>query len=205
MTQTSGLQTTTTNEENVPEPAQPGTTPSRRIFNPIQKDAITFVRTAEETGGAYSLADMEVSPGGGNILHYHTTFAEHFTVVSGEFGVQIGKDRFVLKPGESALAPAMAVHRWYNNTQQIATVRIELRPGNTGFERSLQIAYGLARDGLSNRKGVPKSIVHTALLIELSDTNVPGFLSVVAPLLRVIAKRARRKGIERELVDRYCR
>ena len=205
MTQTSGPQTTTTNEENVREPAQPGTTSSRRIVNPIQKDAITFVRTAEETGGAYSLLDMEVSPGGGNILHYHTTFAEHYTVTSGEFGVRIAKDSFVLKPGESAVAPTMAVHRWVNNTGQTASVRIELRPGNTGFERSLQIAYGLARDGLSNRKGVPKSLVHTALLIELSDTNVPGFISFIAPLLRVIAKRARRKGIERELVERYCR
>ncbi len=163
------------------------------------------MRTAEETGGVYSLLDMEVAPGGGNILHYHATFAEHFTVTSGEFGVRIAKDSFVLKPGESAVAPAMALHRWFNNTGQTANVRIELRPGSTGFERSLQIAYGLARDGLCNKKGLPKSIVHTALLLDLSDSNLPGFFSVVAPLLRVIARRARRKGIERELVDRYCR
>ena len=205
MTQTSGPQTTTTNEENVPEPAQPGTTSSRRIFNPIQNDAITFVRTAEETDGAYSLMDMEVAPGGGNLLHYHATFAEHFTVTSGEFGVQIAKDSFVLKPGESAVAPAMTVHRWYNNTNQTATVRIELRPGSTGFERVLQIVYGLARDGLSDKKGLPKSLAHKAILLELGDTNLPGFASMIVPLLRMIARRARRKGIERELVERYCR
>lgn len=206
MTQTSGPQMTTTDDErNLPEPAQPGTAPSRRIVNPIQNDAMTFVRTAEETGGAYSLMDMEVAPGGGLLLHYHATFAEHFTVTSGEFGVQIAKDSFVLKPGESAVAPAMTVHRWYNNTNQTATVRIELRPGSTGFERFLQILYGLARDGLCDKKGLPKSLVYKAILMELADTNVPGFFSAVAPLLRMIARRARRKGIERELVDRYCR
>ncbi len=203
MTQTSGPQTTSTNEEKVPEPAQPGTTPSRRIFNPIQKDAITFVRTAEETGGAYSLLDMEVAPGGGNLLHYHGSFAEHFTVTSGEFGVQIAKDSFVLKLGESAAAPAMTPHRWYNNTGQTATVRIELRPGSTGFERGLQIVYGLAHDGLSDKKGLPKSLVHKAIVLELIDTNLPGFASLIAPLLRAIARRARRKGIERELLERY--
>ncbi len=124
---------------------------------------------------------------------------------NGEFGVQVGKDAYVLKPGESAVAPAMSVHRWYNATQQTAVVRVELRPGSTGFERVLQIAYGLARDGLSDKQGLPKSIVHKAILLQLSDTNVPGFFSVIAPVLRLIAKWARRKGVERALVERYCR
>ncbi len=177
----------------------------RRHYNPIQKDAVTFLQTAEETNGEYSLLEMEVAPGGGNILHYHKTFAEHFTVVTGEFGVQVGKDVRVLKPGESAVAPAGSLHRWYNTTQQPAIVRVELRPASPGFERALQIAYGLARDGLSNKQGLPKSISHMALLVELSDTNVPGLFSAIAPLLRVLARRARRKGVERELVERYVR
>ncbi len=177
----------------------------RRIYNPIQKDAAIFLQTAEETNGEYSLLDLEVAPGGGNMLHYHATFAEHFTVLSGEFGVQVGKNRFVLQPDESAVAPPMAVHRWYNNTQQTAIVRVELRPGSTGFERCLQIGYGLARDGLTDKQGLPKSLVHKALLLQLADTNVPGFFTIIAPALRMIAKRARRKGIERELIARYCR
>lgn len=178
---------------------------SRRIYNPIQKDAVTFLQTAEETNGAYSLLEMEVAPGGGNDLHFHSSFAEKFTVISGEFGVQVGKEAFSLKSGESATAPKMSLHRWFNNTSEMAIVRVELTPGNTGFERSLRIAYGLAQDGLMNDKGIPKNIAHLALLIELADTGLPGIFSVIAPLMRLIAARARRRGVEQELIKRYCK
>jgi mannose-6-phosphate isomerase-like protein (cupin superfamily) len=205
MTNARSLAAHITNIGDTPSRAHLDTTQSRRIYNPVQKDAVTFLKTSEETGGACTVLDMEVAPGGGNKLHYHTTFAEHFTVVSGEFGVQIGKEHFTLKPGESTVVPVMARHRWYNTGQQTALVRVELRPGNLGFERSLQIAYGLARDGFMNKQGLPKSIVHLALLVELADTGVPGFFSFIAPLMRMIAKRARRNGVERALIERYCR
>lgn len=177
----------------------------RRHYNPVQKDAVTFVQTAEESAGTQTLIDMEVAPGGGNFLHYHRTFAEHFTVLSGQLGVQIGNEQFTLKPGESAVAPIGSLHRWFNPTSEVAFVRVELVPGSRGFERSLQIAYGLARDGLVNNKGLPKSMAHMALLIELSDTGVPGLFSAIAPIMRMIAERARRKGVERQLIERYCR
>ncbi|MBX3063807.1 MAG: cupin domain-containing protein [Anaerolineae bacterium] len=178
---------------------------TRRIYNPIQKDAATFLQTSEETNGAMSLLEIEVAPGGGNALHYHTSFAEKFTVISGEFGVQVGKEAFALKPGESATAPKMSLHRWFNNTSEMAVVRVELTPGNAGFERSLRIAYGLATDGLVNDKGIPKNIAHLALLIELSDTGMPSIFSLIKPVMRRIAASARRRGIEQELIQRYCK
>lgn len=176
----------------------------RRIYNPVQKDAAIFVQTSEESGGVQTILDLEIAPGGGNSLHYHKTFAERFTVISGEFGVQVGAEHFTLKPGATALAPMMTLHRWYNTSAETAMVRVELLPGNTGFERSLQILYGLARDGLVNKQGLPKHITHLALLLELSDTGLPGLASAIAPIMRVIARYARRKGIERELIARYC-
>jgi hypothetical protein len=138
------------------------------------------------------------------MLHYHTTFAEHFTVVSGEFGVQIGKETFALQPGKAATVPPLVLHRWYNNTGDTAIVRVELRPGNSGFERTLQISYGLANDGLVNQQGLPKSIVHLAILADMSDSVVPGFFARILPIMRLIARHARRTGVERELIERYC-
>ena len=176
----------------------------RRVYNPVQKDAATFLELAEETNGARTLLELEVAPGGGNGLHYHTSFAEHFTAVSGELRVQVGKQEFVLQPGQSAVAPPMALHRWYNPSQQTVTALVELRPGNTGFERSIQIAYGLARDGLMNKHGTPTSMVHLALLVEASDSGLPGIFSMLAPLMRGLAAWGRRRGIERELIERYC-
>jgi quercetin dioxygenase-like cupin family protein len=174
------------------------------MYNPVQKDATTFLQTSAATNGACTVLELEVAPGGGNMLHYHTTFAEHFTVVSGEFGVQIGKETFALKPGEAATVPPHVLHRWYNTTGELAIVRVALHPGHAGFERTLQISYGLAGDGLVNQQGLPKNIVHLALLADISDTIVPGFFARILPVLRMIARHARRSGVERKLIERYC-
>ena len=37
----------------------------RRIYNPVQKDAATFLETSEETSGARSLIKVEVASDGG--------------------------------------------------------------------------------------------------------------------------------------------
>ena len=37
----------------------------RRIYNPIQKDYATFLKTSEETGGERTVIEIEVAPGGG--------------------------------------------------------------------------------------------------------------------------------------------
>ena len=57
---------------------------NRTIENPIIRDKIAFVRTTEETGGGVSEIIVELSVGGGNEPHYHTTFAESFTPIEGE-------------------------------------------------------------------------------------------------------------------------
>ncbi|MCA1716724.1 MAG: hypothetical protein LC781_07630 [Actinobacteria bacterium] len=138
----------------------------RRIYNPVQKDSATFLKTSEETGGACSLAEVEVAPGGGTRPHYHKTYAEHFEVI------------------EAFLC--------------------EMRPGQPGFEKTIMVGYGLARDGFTRSDGTPKSLYHMALLLDWSEIRVPGVFTILEPLMRVLAKRARRKGIDRELEERYC-
>ena len=76
---------------------------NRTIENPIIRDKVTFVRTAEETGGAVSEIIVEVSVGGGKEPHYHTMFAESFTPIEGELGVLVGKEKRTLRTGEPTL------------------------------------------------------------------------------------------------------
>ncbi len=38
-------------------------TGQRRYYHPIQKDYATFLGTSEETGGEYTLIEVEVAPG----------------------------------------------------------------------------------------------------------------------------------------------
>ena len=42
----------------------------RRIYNPVQRDAATFLRTSAETGGKLTLIELEVAPGGVVTPHY---------------------------------------------------------------------------------------------------------------------------------------
>src|SRR4051812_20004906 len=73
---------------------------AREIYNPVQRDRVTFLKTAAETNGKLTLLEMEVAPGGGNGLHTHTTYSERFTVIEGELGVQIGQQQRVLRASE---------------------------------------------------------------------------------------------------------
>jgi quercetin dioxygenase-like cupin family protein len=177
----------------------------RRIYNPVQQDYATFLETSEESGGERSLVEIEVAPGGGNPPHYHRAFTEHFEVIDGELNVQVGQEIRTLGPGARASVPPGTVHRFFNTTATPTTFRVDVRPGHTGFEQMLMILYGLASDGKTNKKGLPKSLYATAVIGDLSDTNLPGLFTVLAPLFRWLAARARRNGIEQALIDRYCR
>ena len=81
--------------------------------------------------------------------------------------------------------------------------RVELRPGHRGFERSLQIAYGLAEDGKVRKDGTPRNLLHLALLVEESDSRIAGPLRLLQPVFGVLAAVARRRGVDRELARRY--
>jgi len=177
----------------------------RRIYNPVQKDYATFLETSEETGGERTLIEIEVAPGGGTPPHYHLTYDEHFEVLEGSLEVLVGEQTRVLRAGEKAVVPKNTLHRFHNATAETVTFLCEMRPGQPGFEKSLKVVYGLARDGLVRADGIPKNLYHLALTLEWSEIRVPGIFTVIEPLMRLLAKRARRKGIDKELEERYCR
>lgn len=177
----------------------------RRIYNPVQRDAATFLKTSEETGGELTLIEIEAAPGGGTTPHYHKTYAEHFEVLRGALEVQVGEVTHTLRPGHKAVAPINTLHRWHNATDDTVVFLVELRPGHGGFEKALRVAYGLAADGLANSNGLPKNLYHTALLFEWGEGRLPGVFAVLEPVFRLLARGARRKGIDRDLEAKYCR
>jgi quercetin dioxygenase-like cupin family protein len=189
-----------------PLPGASGTGNSevRRSHNPVIQDWLTFVETSQESRGRWSRLEIDLAPGGGNGLHVHRSFTERFEVVEGEIGVQLGRDRHRLGPGQDLQVPAGVPHRFFNATDTRARFRVELTPGHDGFEDTLRIAYGLAADGLTDARGMPRHPTHLALLMEMGDTTVAGPAALLVPLFRRIARRARARGVEAELVRRYC-
>lgn len=178
----------------------------RRVFqNPKIKDKVTVLKEASETDNQYLLLEVELAPNGGNTLHYHTSFAEEFIAVKGPLGVGIGKKEFKLLPGERSIVPINQLHRFFNPTNNDIKFHVKITPASKGFLQSLQIGYGLAEDGLTNNSGIPRKLDHLAILLDLSDTRLPGFLKLITPLLLLRAKKARKKGVYDELVRKYCK
>jgi quercetin dioxygenase-like cupin family protein len=175
----------------------------RRIYNPVQKDYVTFLKTSSDTDGASTLVEVELAPGGGVGIHFHKTYREIFNCLEGTLGVQLGSVVSRLRPGESATALPNVNHRFFNDSNTVCRFRVELQPASRGFEESLQVAYGLARDGKTNRKGLPSSTLALAWLFDISESNLPGWRSIFEFILRYQAKRARERGIDRELRERY--
>jgi len=174
-------------------------------INPIVGDKITFLKTCKETYGQSTLCELElVANGKGVPLHYHEVFTETFTVLEGELTVEIDRQIKTLKVGDSATIPIKSLHRFYNKTAMPVKATVELKPGHQGFEDSLVIAYGLARDGKCNKNSIPKDINHLAILFDLGEGRLPGLMSIAMPILKIIARKARKKGIEKELFDKYC-
>lgn len=177
----------------------------RRIYNPIQKDTVTFLKTAADTNGECTLVEVELADGGGVGLHYHKTYAEAFECLEGEVQVQLGKTIHKLQPGQSATAAANINHLFRNRSGKPCRFRVELRPASRGFEQSLQIGYGLARDGQCKPNGFPKDKLALAWLFDISESNLPGWMSLFEFILRRQAKKARKKGIDQELTSRYVK
>lgn len=181
-------------------------TGNRRYYHPIQKDYATFLKTSGETGGEFTLIEIEVAPGGGTPPHYHKTYDEHFEVLDGTLEVTLGKQKHILQPGQKAVAPKLTRHRFHNATDTPTTFLVELRPGKTGFENALKAGYGLAEDGRDRHtEGFVKDLYQLAVLLEWSEIRLSGVVGLMEPLLRLLAKRARNKGIDRELETQYCR
>ncbi len=177
----------------------------RKIYNPIQKDTVTFLKLGSETAGAYTLVEVELADGGGVGLHYHQGFTEKFEALEGEVRVQLGKTMHTLSAGKTAIAERNIPHLFQNRSGKPCRFLVELRPASRGFEQSLQIGYGLAADGETDKKGFPKNRRVLAWLFHISASNLTGFLHFFEPILRWQARKAVAQGLDKVMIERYVR
>jgi quercetin dioxygenase-like cupin family protein len=194
--------------------------PSRRtITNAVMKDSIHFHEYGYENSGHATIATLTCAPGGGPPMHYHNTYTERFKAIDGNLVLYLDgtseEHKIVLKPGESAEVPIGHAHRFTceedglpvdseGKRKEVITFEGSVWPSHAGFERSLYIMYGLANDGLANSEGVPKNVVHLALIAEMSDMRFPGWNGAVVNWLgKGLAWWARWMGEEERLLEKY--
>jgi quercetin dioxygenase-like cupin family protein len=175
-----------------------------KIINPIIQEEVVYHITSRQSNGQKTLMEVTLGPKSGNPLHYHKRFAEMFTVIDGELNVQVGKTIHKLKKGETVTADINERHRFFNTSGKPTKFFCELQPASEGFENVLRIAFGLANDGRAAKNGMPKSITHMAILMNMGEGYFVGVFSIFEKIFRMLAKTAKAKGIEKELLGKYC-
>lgn len=166
------------------------------VTNRVTGEQITFIETAKDTKGEYLLIEVALPPlGKGPPLHIHDHFEEEFEVISGKLTVRLGKISHTLETGERRIAPIKTPHTFTNNHDEPVVFRVRLTPPSK-FEQSVRIHYGLMDDGLTDAKGNPKLLAHTALVLSLQNTLIVGIpLWIQRSIFGLIVKRARKRGI----------
>lgn len=93
----------------------------------VMGDQITFKVRAAETGGAFTLFEGVVAPGGGEPVHYHEREDETFWVLDGQATFLHGTIWSELGPGSVVHVPRGVVHTFRNG----GTVALRLLVLNT--------------------------------------------------------------------------
>ncbi len=148
------------------------------ITNPIIGDQVTFLETAASTDGQYCLLKVVLAPGGGNGLHFHTDFTEEFEVLKGTLGLKSNKRTYLLKEGDTALVQRREVHHFYNYSNAEPVIFLTRIVPALDFESMLRIAYGLANEGKTNKKGMP-GLLPLAVMFIKGGSYLPGIPLVV--------------------------
>ncbi len=177
----------------------------RTIHNPVSGETATYLETSRDTGGARTVAEISVKPGGGVPVHQHAHHDERIEVMAGEIEVTLRGTRHRLGVGEHIVIERGRRHAWRNPSPDRDLVfRGTMTPGNPGFELFLRIWYGLGRDGELGRNRLPRRFGDLALLSAWDPSIFVGARRLLRPLMRWRARRARERGREAELLRRYA-
>jgi len=80
----------------------------------VTDELVTFVASADDTGGTYSLTDSTVPPQGGPPPHVHHREDEAFWILEGELEVTVGEKRFIARAGAYIHLPRGVPHAYRN-------------------------------------------------------------------------------------------
>ena len=125
----------------------------KRISNPVNRQMIEFVTTAEDSQGRMLEMISTWQPHSPKpIEHYHPRQEEIFTVLEGELTVKVSGRQYTLTKGESIKMSASTVHAMWNDSAAPVVANWKVFPaGRT--EHFLETGMELAAEGKLNPKG----------------------------------------------------
>jgi quercetin dioxygenase-like cupin family protein len=109
-----------------------------RVYqSPIDK--VTFLITGEQSGGAFFMAEVVVTPGGGNPPHIHTREEESFYLQQGTLTVQVGGKTLTASAGDFICLPRGVAHSFQNTGNVDAKFLLVATPA--GLEEFFEEAF----------------------------------------------------------------
>jgi quercetin dioxygenase-like cupin family protein len=173
------------------------------LENPVSGERIVFRKTASDTDGELLAFELFLDPDGQVPgAHVHPEQEERFEVVEGTMKFRRGLKTVVARPGDVVVVPPGTVHRFENAGEETAHVLVEVRPA-LRMERLLETTTALAREGRTDRKGLPKPL-ELALFVREFEREVRAPL-VPASLVRAVMTPLAWFAVLRGLDERHRR
>lgn len=172
------------------------------IENPVTGERIEFQATASDSRGESLTFDYYLAPGGfalGKFDHVHPQQEERFEVREGRLGVRIDGDEWTATPGTRFAIPEKTPHTVWNDGEGEMHATVEICPA-LDLETFFETTYALAREGKTDRRGIPKPLQFAVLADEFREelyfAAVPrsaqlALASALAPVGRLAGYRAR--------------
>ena len=148
------------------------------IENPITGERVTFLKTSQDTNGELLQIEWTVPPRWYVPEHVHPRQEECHEVLSGMLWSCVGGYEQTFSEGQRVVGPPRVPHAWRNpSDDKELRLLSEIRPP-LRFQTLFETGFGLARDGKTSKRGIPKNPLQLAVLVsEVKDdfyfTKIP--------------------------------
>jgi len=168
------------------------------IENPVTGETLVFLKRARDTGGEVLQMELRIQANKPRMLeHVHARQEERVEVLSGTVRYRLGGKEHDLRVGDPVVLPPGVPHTLWNDGDGEARLRFDVRPA-LNAEAAFETLFGLAREGKTNRQGMPNPL-QGALLAREYGTFLPRppiplqrvALAILAPIARLVGYRAR--------------
>ena len=136
------------------------------IENPVTGERIVFRKTASETNGELLQFDYfckSHTKGTASLKHKHPNLEERFEVAEGTMSYVLGGSKMQRAAlGKKVVVTRGEPHALWNEEDGELRVSTECRPA-LEIEKFFETMYGLAKDGKTNKSGIP-GLLQTAVI-----------------------------------------
>jgi mannose-6-phosphate isomerase-like protein (cupin superfamily) len=159
-----------------------------KLKSPPIGQELTFLRTAQDSGGFELVVEARMRPGAFIPPHRHLHQEESFEVLAGTGTFHVAGQRIVAGPSDRVRIPAGVAHRFRNSSEADVRVRATVRPALRTDELFYRL-FRLGGQGRVNKLGAPNPLITAQLIREFREEFF--YLAVVPIWLQRILAGAR--------------